>query len=87
MSDKEIKLIVAGKDITFAPNVTAYNKYINEITISNKVAPAHNFLVRIVTPETKEALEDILKLPGAALQVVSKVMDEYTPELEITVKN
>lgn len=87
MSDKEIKLTVAGKDITFAPNVTAYNKYINEITISNKVAPAHNFLVRIVTPETKEALEEILKLPGAALQVVSKVMDEYTPELEITVKN
>ena len=87
MSDNEIKLVVAGKDIVFAPNVTAYNKYINYVTMSNKIAPAHNFLLRIVTPETKEALEDILKRPGAALQVVGKVLDEYTPELEITVKN
>ncbi|MDM7114387.1 putative phage tail assembly chaperone, partial [Klebsiella pneumoniae] len=46
-----------------------------------------NFLMRIVTPETKEALETILALPGAALQVVGKVLEEYTPELEITVKN
>lgn len=87
MPDKNIEMNIAGKDVSFAPNVTAYNKYINDITISNKIAPAHNFLMRIVTPETKEALEDILKRPGAALQIVSKVMDEYTPELEITVKN
>lgn len=87
MSEKNIELNVAGKDIAFAPNVTAYNKYINEITMGNKIAPAHNFLMRIVTPETKEVLEDILKLPGAALQIVAKVLDEYTPELEITVKN
>lgn len=87
MPDKNIDMNIAGKDVSFAPNVTAYNKYINDITISNKIAPAHNFLMRIVTPETKEALEEILKRPGAALQIVSKVMDEYTPELEITVKN
>lgn len=87
MPDKNINMSIAGKDVSFTPNVTAYNKYINDITISNKIAPAHNFLMRIVTPETKEALEEILKRPGAALQIVSKVMDEYTPELEITVKN
>ncbi|EAB8572679.1 hypothetical protein G6S60_005010, partial [Salmonella enterica] len=35
----------------------------------------------------KEALAEILKRPGAALQLVSKVNDIYAPELEIEVKN
>lgn len=87
MSEKLIEMKIAGKDVSFSPNVTAYNKYINEITMGNKVSPAHNFLLRIVTPETKEALTELLERPGAALQIVGKVLDEYTPELEITVKN
>jgi hypothetical protein len=87
MSEKLIEMKIAGKDVSFSPNVTAYNKYINEITMGNKVSPAHNFLVRIVTPETKEALTELLERAGAALQIVGKVLDEYTPELEITVKN
>lgn len=87
MSEKTIELAIAGVDVSFVPNVTAYNKYINEIAISNKIAPAHNFLKRTVTPETKEALDKLLELPGAALQITAKVLEEYTPELEITVKN
>ena len=87
MSKDKIELAVAGKDVSFSPNITAYNKYINEITMGNKVAPAHNFLTRIVTDETKEALKELLEMPGAALQIVGKVLEEYTPELEITVKN
>lgn len=87
MSEKLIEMKIAGKDVSFSPNVTAYNKYINDITMGNKISPAHNFLVRIVTPETKEALTELLERPGAALQIVGKVLDEYTPELEITVKN
>lgn len=87
MGKEKIDLNVAGEDISFAPNVTAYNKYINEMSMSNKIAPAHNFLMRIVTPETKEALQALLERPGAALQLAGKVLEEYTPELEITVKN
>lgn len=87
MSEKLIEMKIAGKDVSFSPNVTAYNKYINDITMGNKISPAHNFLVRIVTPETKETLTELLERPGAALQIVAKVLDEYTPELEITVKN
>lgn len=87
MAFKTIDMTIAGKDVSFAPNVTAYNKYINEITMGNKVSPAHNFLTRIVTPETKEALQELLQQPGAALQITGKVLEEYTPELEIIVKN
>lgn len=60
---EQIKLSVCGADIVFEPNQTAYNKLINEMAMDNKVAPANNYLMRIVTPETKEALVDVLKRP------------------------
>ncbi len=55
--------------------------------MDNKIAPAHNYLTRIVATESKEALAEVLKRPGAALQLVGKVNDIYAPELEIEVKN
>lgn len=84
---EQIKLAVAGVDVVFEPNQTAYNKFINDMAMDNKVTPAHNYLNRIVTAETKEALAEILKRPGAALQLVAKVNEIYAPELEIEVKN
>ncbi|KAA1047286.1 putative phage tail assembly chaperone [Pseudocitrobacter sp. 73] len=84
---EQIKLVVAGVDIVFEPNQTAYNKFINDMAMDNKVAPAHNYLTRIVTADTKEALTEVLKRPGAALQLVAKVNEIYAPELEIEVKN
>lgn len=84
---EQIKLCVCGVDIIFEPNQTAYNKFINEMVMDNKVAPAHNYLTRIVATESKEALAEVLKRPGAALQLVGKVNEIYAPELEIEVKN
>jgi hypothetical protein len=84
---EKIKLGVCGVDIIFEPNQTAYNKFINEMAMDNKVAPANNYLNRIVAPESKEALLDILKRPGAAIQLAGKVNELYAPELEIEVKN
>ncbi|MHC5175229.1 putative phage tail assembly chaperone [Serratia rhizosphaerae] len=85
--NKSIVLVIAGTEVTFSPDAATYNKYINEMTMTNKVAPAHNFLMRTVDAKSKEALENILKQPGAVLQIVGKVLEEYTPELEIIVKN
>ncbi len=85
--NKAITLIVAGTEITFYPDTATYNKYINEMTLTNKVAPAHNFLMRTVEPDHRAALESILGRPGAVLQIVGKVLEEYTPELEILIKN
>ena len=69
--EQKINLVVCGKEIVFAPNQTAYNKFINEMAMDNKVAPAHGYLMR----------------PGAALQLAGKVNEIYAPELEIEVKN
>ncbi|GDX05728.1 putative phage tail assembly chaperone [Buttiauxella sp. A111] len=84
---EKIKLSVAGADICFEPNQSAYNKFINEMAMDNKVAPAHNYLMRIVTAETKEALTEVLTRPGAAIQLAGKVNEIYAPDLEIEVKN
>ncbi|EHN8808817.1 MULTISPECIES: putative phage tail assembly chaperone [Enterobacter cloacae complex] len=85
--EQKINLVVCGKEIVFVPNQTAYNKFINEMAMDNKVAPAHSYLMRIVEPESKDALTEILKRPGAALQLTGKVNEIYAPELEIEVKN
>ncbi|SFR13667.1 MULTISPECIES: putative phage tail assembly chaperone [unclassified Enterobacter] len=82
-----IKLVIAGVAVNFEPNQTAYNKFINELSTDNKVAPAVNYLNRIVAADSKEALADIIKRPGAALQLAGKINDIYAPELEIEVKN
>ncbi|MEG7490297.1 putative phage tail assembly chaperone [Enterobacter hormaechei] len=85
--EQKINLVVCGQEIVFAPNQNAYNKFINEMAMDNKVGPAHNYLNRIVEPESKDALAELLKRPGAALQLAGKVNEIYAPELEIEVKN
>lgn len=82
-----ITLIIAGKEIRFEPNMTAYNGFINEMAMDNKVAPAHNYLSRIVLKEDKEALDEMLNIPGAALQIATSVNDKYAPKLDIILKN
>ncbi len=65
--EQKITLVVTGKEIVFAPNQTAYNKFINEMAMDNKVAPAHNYLTRIVEPESKDALAELLKTSGCGV--------------------
>lgn len=82
-----IILEIAGKEIHFEPNMTAYNGFINEMAMDNKVAPAHNYLSRIVVKEHKSCLDELLNIPGAALQIATSVNDKYAPKLDIIVKN
>lgn len=84
----EIKLSINGIDVAFKPNKLAYNSYINDITMTDKIAPATNFLRRIVLPEDKEKLNEILdNHAGAALQIVEKIIKQFAPDLEIEIKN
>ncbi|OCG63818.1 hypothetical protein A9G48_05000 [Gilliamella sp. wkB18] len=84
----KITLTINGTDITFEPTKLAYNTYINDITMNDKIAPATNFLRRTVLAEDKEKLNEILENHvGAALQIIEKVIKQYAPDLEIEVKN
>lgn len=84
----KITLTINGIDITFEPTKLAYNSYINDITMNDKIAPATNFLRRTVIADDKEKLNEILEnYVGAALQIIEKVIKQYAPDLEIEVKN
>lgn len=83
-----ITLTVAGVPLTFEPNKTAYNGLINEMTMTNKVAPMVTYLGRIVTGDCKTQLAELLeRYPGCEMQIVEKVNEIYSPKLEIEVKN
>lgn len=87
MADKRvITITVNGADINFSPDVTAYNKYVNEFMPNNKISPAINYLGRIVVGDSKEALAEMIKLPGAAMQIADAVNEQFAPQLEISVK-
>lgn len=82
---KTVTLTVNGQDLTFNMSGAIYDKYINELTLNDKTGPARNMLMRSVAPESKDALKELLALPGAGVQLVSKLVDAYAPDLEICV--
>ena len=86
MSIEKIELTVSGVDLAFAPTATDYNNMINSMQPDNKVAPAQQFLARTVLPAHADALKEVLKRPGAVLQLMEIVISRYAPKLEIEVK-
>ncbi|HCH5317045.1 TPA: hypothetical protein NKY78_002526 [Vibrio parahaemolyticus] len=84
---KQIVLTVGDEDITFVPTQSDYSDYMSELGQGDIVNAAHNFLMNIVTEESKEAFRELTKEnPSAAIQVVGEVLKEYTPKLKIKVK-
>lgn len=84
--NQKIVLDVNDVELKFDVNVAAYNKFQNTSTMVNKIQPATNFLMNVVDDSDKKTLKDILQQPGAAMYIVSAIVDEYQPEFNITVK-
>ncbi|PHM39804.1 hypothetical protein Xmau_02404 [Xenorhabdus mauleonii] len=85
--NKVVTLVVGGNEIKFEPNIVAYNNMINDMTMDNKIVPIVTYLRRIVQQASKSALDELLQIPGAAMQLVEKINSEYAPKLEIEIKN
>jgi hypothetical protein len=81
--EKRISLTVNGKPVHFALNIGVYNRYLNELQPTSKVAPAHNLLTRSVEAESKEYLHELLGMPGVGVQLASALITEFTPDVEI----
>lgn len=75
-----------GDALAFNVTLTAYNTYLNKTMPNNKIQPAHNFLMATSTDETKPVLRELLKQPGAAMMIVAEVLEEYQPDINLTVK-
>ncbi|WP_022657831.1 putative phage tail assembly chaperone [Desulfovibrio desulfuricans] len=83
--NKTVTLTINGKILRFNVTPEVYNKYIDEIQSTKKVGPTRNALMRTVHAEDKETLKGLIDLPGAAMQIWSQVVEEYAPDLTITV--
>lgn len=82
-----IILTIAGTEFSFAMTTNDYNSYLNEIMPDNKVAPAHNLVMRTIEPKQKEDLKTVLETsPGAAMQIAGLLTTEFAPSIEISVK-
>jgi len=85
MSATRIDMEVNGVEVTFNVTPDAYNGFVNEMQPTNKVAPAHNFLMRTVASESRDALKELLELPGAGLDIATAVIEDYKPAVNICV--
>ena len=84
---KQIVLVIGAASLGFTMTTDDYNSYLNEIMPDNKVAPAHNLIMRAVDAEFKEELRGILdNSPGASMQIAGLLTQEFAPAIEISVK-
>lgn len=84
---KQIVLLIGTASLGFTMTTDDYNSYLNEIMPDNKVAPAHNLIMRAVDAESKEELRGILdNSPGASMQIAGLLTQEFAPAIEISVK-
>jgi hypothetical protein len=94
MSDKvknnntqELAIEVAGHDINITLTREHFNKFTNEMSMSDKVAPSHNFLARCVDADSKTALmEYINATPGSEIELAGALSGAYKPDTQIVVK-
>lgn len=87
MTKQTITVAVKGQEIRFEPNIQTFNKLTNEMQPDDKVAPATNYLRRIVHADDKTALDEILMMPGAAMKIAQFVNAQYAPDLDLQLKN
>ena len=83
-----LSLHVRGElhELRFKPTLTDYNKYTNDISMSDKIAPATRYLKRVVVAEDKEKLDALIQLPGVAISLTGELNEEYTGDIEVEVK-
>lgn len=87
MSKQQITLTVGTTDLNFTVSRDVFNKYTNEMAMTNRVAPSHNFLMRAVDDDSKDTLKEFIKnTPGSEVQLAGSLAEEYTPDLEIVAK-
>lgn len=82
-----ITLEVKGITVQFAPTLVAYNKCLNESSRDENIIGAiSTYLKRIVVPESRDGLAELLQRPGMAAAIAKKVNEIYAPDAEIEVK-
>ncbi|WP_295894131.1 putative phage tail assembly chaperone [uncultured Vibrio sp.] len=85
---KPVVAAIAGIDFTFTPSVMEANNYINEMTLTDKIVPAYNYLTRSVKTEQKDQLKELLdNVPGLVQELYQTVSSASKGDIKITLKN
>lgn len=86
--EKKVEITINSIALVFNVNLSAYNKYITGSMkpTANGLQLATNFLTSVVDAKSKDELMEFIKQPGAALHILSPVIEEYQPDYDITVK-
>nr|VFK16714.1 MAG: Phage tail assembly chaperone [Candidatus Kentron sp. LFY] len=89
-SKKRIELVIEcdgeNKELCFEVGIRDYNRFVNNVSHDNKVAPAHNFCMQTVVEKDKPALQKILTKPGTCISISGAIIEEYQPDIEVSVK-
>jgi hypothetical protein len=83
---RDITLELGDKEFTFTLTPQDVTKYFNAMTQNNKVAPANNLLTTTVKQEQRATLKPMLGNPVLVMKLAGALMEEYSPDVEITVK-
>jgi len=83
---REITLQLGDQDFTFTLDAKDVTKYFNSVTPNNKVAPSHNLLTTTVQQTQLAALRPLLGNPVLTMQAAGALLEEYAPDVEVTVK-
>lgn len=82
-----ITLTIKNITVQFAPTLVAYNKLMNESARDENIVGAiSTYLKRIVVPESRDGLAELLQRPGMPSAIAKKVNEIYAPDVEIEVK-
>ncbi len=83
---REITLDLAGQEFTFNLTPQDVTKYFNAVTQNNKVAPSNNLLTTTVQQDQLATLRPLLANPMLTMKVAGALLEEYAPDVEVTVK-
>ncbi|MGX5221212.1 putative phage tail assembly chaperone [Pseudomonas segetis] len=83
---REITLDLAGNEFTFNLTPQDVTKYFNAVTQNNKVAPSNNLLTTTVQQDQLATLRPLLANPMLTMKVAGALLEEYAPDVEVTVK-
>lgn len=84
--NRDITLEIAGTEFLFSLTPQDVTKYFNATTQNNKVAPASNLLMGTVQQDQKAVLKPLLANPVTTMTIAGALLEEYAPDVEVTVK-
>lgn len=82
----EITMEIGEQEFTFELTAADVTRYFNGLTQNNKVAPSNNLLTSTVKQEQLASLRPHLVNPMLVLKLAGALLEEYGPDIEVTVK-